>query len=316
MGMLIDGQWVANEDDARKKGGKFNRADAQFRNWISADGDADFPAEAGRYHLYVSNACPWAHRTLIVRRLKKLDDVISVSYVAPLMLERGWELPPGADPVNQASAMHEVYQRARPDYTGRCSVPVLWDRAQGAIVNNESSEIIRMFNSAFDGFGDADLDLYPAALRSEIDTVNDRVYNAINNGVYKSGFASSQAAYEDAVTAVFEALDEMEERLGCHRYLIGAEMTEADWRLFTTLVRFDAVYHGHFKCNLKRIIDYPNLSNYLRALYQMPGVAETVHLQECKTHYYGSHRGVNPTGVVPAGPDLDLDQPHDRGRFD
>ena len=315
MGMLIDGQWVANEHDVRKQSGKFSRADAQFREFVSADGGAEFPAEAGRYHLYVSNACPWAHRTLIVRRLKKLDDAISVSYVAPLMLERGWELPAGADPINQASAMYEVYQRACRDYTGRCSVPVLWDKARGTVVSNESSEIIRMFNSAFDAFGAADLDLYPAPLRAEIDAVNDVVYNAINNGVYKCGFASAQAAYEEAVTALFGALDAMEERLDRQPFLVGARMTEADWRLFTTLVRFDAVYHGHFKCNLKRIIDYPNLANYLRALFQMPGVAETVHIEECKAHYYGSHRGVNPTGVVAAGPDLGLDLAHDRGRL-
>ncbi len=312
MGMLVDGKWVVHGPDPRRRKGAFVRADTQFRGWITADGSSDHPAEAGRYHLYVSNACPWAHRTLIFRKLKKLEAAISVSYVALLMLEDGWTLGEGADPVNGCRCMHQVYAAARPDYTGRASVPVLWDKRRRGIVNNESSEIIRMFNSAFDAGG---TDFSPADLRDEIGAVNQRIYTTLNNGVYKCGFATTQAAYDQTFDALFDTLDWLEGRLAGQRYLIGDRITEADWRLFTTLVRFDAVYYGHFKCNLRRIVDYPNLANYLRDLYQVPGVADTVELDEAKAHYYGSHRRVNPTGIVPKGPALDFDAPHDRGRF-
>ncbi len=315
MGMLVDGKWVVDGPDPRHKAGAFQRADTQFRDWITVDGGSDYPAEAGRYHLYVSNACPWAHRTLIFRKLKGLEAAISVSYVAPLMLEDGWTLAEGADPVAGFRCMHQVYALARPDYTGRASVPVLWDKRRGTIVNNESSEIIRMFNSAFDGIGAGGTDYYPADLRAEIDAVNQRIYTTLNNGVYKSGFATDQAVYEETFDALFDTLDWLEGRLAGHRYLVGDRLTEADWRLFTTLVRFDAVYYGHFKCNLRRIVDYPNLANYLRDLYQVPGVADTVELTETQTHYYSSHLRINPTGIVPKGPAVDFDAPHDRGRF-
>ncbi len=315
MGMLVDGKWIADGPDPRHKAGRFLRADTQFRDRITADGGSGFAAEADRYHLYVSNACPWAHRTLIFRKLKMLEGVISVSYVAPLMLEDGWTLPDGADPVNGFRCMHQVYAAARPDYTGRASVPVLWDKRQRTIVNNESPEIIRMFNGAFDAFGDGAIDFYPAAHRAEIDAVNERIYTTLNNGVYKCGFATAAEAYEAAFDALFETLDWLEARLAGQRYLVDGAITEADWRLFTTLIRFDAVYYGHFKCNLRRLADHPNLSNYLRELYQVPGVADTVELAETKAHYYGSHRRVNPTGIVPKGPTLDFDAPHDRGRF-
>ena len=315
MGMLVDGKWVQDGPDPRYRQGAFVRADTQFRDWITADGSSEHPAEAGRYHLYVSNACPWAHRTLIFRKLKKLDSAISVSYVAPLMLEDGWTLPDGADPVNGLHCMHQVYAAARPDYTGRASVPVLWDKQRRAIVNNESSEIIRMFNDAVGAFDTGGPDFYPADLRDEIDAVNQRIYTTLNNGVYKCGFATGQAAYDETFDALFETLDLLEDRLAGHRYLVGDRITEADWRLFTTLIRFDAVYHGHFKCNRRRIDDYPNLSNYLRDLYQVPGVADTVEFAETKTHYYSSQLRVNPTGIVPQGPSLDFDAPHDRDRF-
>ncbi|MCG8695603.1 MAG: glutathione S-transferase family protein [Minwuiales bacterium] len=315
MGMLVEGTWTTQMPDPRKTGGRFVRADAAFRDWVTADGSSGFKTEAGRYHLYVSHACPWAHRTMIYRKLKGLEDAISVTVVEPLMLEQGWEIAAGNDPVNGAACMHQVYAKAKPDYTGRCSVPVLWDKQTQTIVSNESSEIIRMFNSAFDAIGDPSLDFYPEPLRAEIDAVNELTYENINNGVYKNGFATAQAAYEDAFDALFDALDQCEARLAEQRYLVGNRITEADWRLFPTLVRFDPVYVGHFKCNLRRIADYPNLSNYTRELYQVPGVAETVHLDHIKTHYYASHRGVNPTGIVPKGPEIDYSAPHDRDRF-
>jgi len=316
MGLLIDGRWQDQWYDTKSTGGAFKRQESAFRNWITADGSSGFKAEPGRYHLYVSLACPWAHRTLIFRKLKKLEDAITVSVVEPLMLENGWELAPGADPVNGKSFLYQVYTEVKPDISGRVTVPVLWDKRERTIVSNESAEIIRMLNSEFDAFGDASLDFYPEELRAEIDEINAYVYDRVNNGVYKAGFATEQKIYEDAFDRLFEALDTLEERLGRQRWLVGNRQTEADWRLFTTLVRFDPVYVGHFKCNLRRIQDYPNLSNYLRDLYQTDGFAETVSFDHIKRHYYGSHKTINPTGIVPKGPALNYDAPHDRGRFD
>ena len=319
MGLLVGGVWRDEWYDTEKTGGRFVRSESVFRDWVTADGSSRFPAAAGRYHLYVSLACPWAHRTLIFRKLKRLEQAISLSVVDWHMAEQGWQFSEREgcipDTVNGARFLHEVYTRARPDYSGRVSVPVLWDKETGAIVNNESSEIIRMLNSAFDAFGDRSVDLYPAPLRREIDAINARVYDAINNGVYKAGFATSQAAYEAAFDELFAALDDLEARLARQRYLVGNRITEADWRLFTTLVRFDAVYVGHFKCNRQRLVDYPNLWSYTRELYQVPGVAETVSMRHIKGHYYGSHRWINPTGIVPKGPAIDFRAPHDRARL-
>ncbi|NLJ12343.1 MAG: glutathione S-transferase family protein [Gammaproteobacteria bacterium] len=322
MGLLVDGQWHDQWYDTDSTGGKFERSESQFRNWVTADGsagpsgEAGFKAEAGRYHLYVSLACPWAHRTLILRTLKGLESMISVSVVNPYMREHGWTFIEDtgvvADPLFQATYMHQVYTKADPNYSGRVTIPVLWDKQQNVMVSNESSEIIRMFNSAFDQIGAKPGDYYPEALRAEIDSINAHVYDNINNGVYKAGFATSQKAYELAVFPLFEALDELEHRLANNRYLLGDQITEADWRLFTTLIRFDAVYHGHFKCNLKQIEDYPNLAGYMRELYQWPGVAQTVNMAHIKEHYYRSHDTINPTGVVPAGPVLDFERPHGR----
>jgi len=311
MGLLVDGVWHDQWYDTKKSGGRFERQASRFRDAVSADGSTPYPAAAGRYHLYVAMACPWAHRTLIFRHLKGLTDAISVSAVAPLMLSQGWELPPGADAVNGATALWQVYVKAAPDYSGRVTVPVLWDKETGRIVNNESSEIIRMLN---DGFGDlaSGPDFYPQALRPEIDRWNDLIYPNVNNGVYRAGFATTQAAYEEAFEDVFTTLDKLEAHLAGSRWLCGDTQTEADWRLFTTLVRFDAVYVGHFKCNRRRIVDYPALWDYLRALYQAPGVAATVDLPQIKTHYYGSHATINPTGIIPKGPDLDFSQPSSR----
>ncbi|MEO9612104.1 MAG: glutathione S-transferase family protein [Nitratireductor sp.] len=325
MGLLVDGQWSDKGYDTKKSGGRFVRSQSRFRDWVTRDGapaegrERGFKAEAGRYHLYVSLACPWAHRTLIVRALKKLDDVISVAVVDHFMGENGWTFRKrdGAtgDPLYGANFLHQIYTRADPAYSGRVTVPVLWDRKQETIVSNESSEIIRMLNSAFDAWGDASVDLYPARLRAEIDRWNERIYEPVNNGVYRCGFATTQKAYEEAFGELFTTLDEIEAHLRHHRYLAGERLTEADWRLFTTLVRFDPVYVGHFKCNLRRITDYPNLSNYLRELYQVPGIAGTVDLFHIKQHYYASHESVNPTRIVPAGPALDHDAPHDRARL-
>ena len=322
MGMLVEGRWIDQGYDTEKTEGRFVRWDSAFRHWITPDGapgpsgDGGFEAEPGRYHLYVSYACPWAHRTLIFRKLKGLEEMISVSAVHWLMRENGWSFADGPgvipDPIHGAQLMHQVYTAAEPRYSGRVTVPVFWDKKRGTIVSNESAEIIRMLNSAFDGVGAQPGDYYPEALRDEIDAVNERVYHAVNNGVYKSGFATSQEAYEEAVTPLFETLDWLEARLSGQRYLTGDRITEADWRLFTTLVRFDPVYVGHFKCNLKRIADYPNLSGYLRDLYQQPGVAETVNMEHVKRHYYESHRMVNPTGIVPMGGVEDLAAPHGR----
>lgn len=322
MGFLQDGKWVDQWYETKSSGGQFKRKDASFRNWITADGSAGssgtdgFIAEADRYHLYISHACPWAHRTMIFRNLKGLADMIPVSVVNWYMRDDGWTFHAGdgvvPDPINNAEFMHQIYTAADKTYSGRVTVPVLWDKKIQTIVSNESSEIIRMFNSAFDGVGATSGDYYPQALRREIDEINARVYSTLNNGVYRSGFATTQAAYEEAVVPLFETLDWLEGLLAQNRYLTGAKLTEADWRLFTTLVRFDPVYVGHFKCNLKRIADYANLSSYVRDLYQHKGVAATVHMDHIIHHYYASHDTVNPTGIVPLGPLMDLEAPHNR----
>ncbi|CAN5343469.1 glutathione S-transferase family protein [soil metagenome] len=314
MGLLVDGRWHDQWYDTAKSGGRFVRQDSAFRSWVTPDGapgpsgKGGFAAEAGRYHLYVSLACPWAHRALILRALKGLDAMIGVSVVHWLMLDKGWTFAEGEgvvpDPVGGAQYLHEVYTRADPGYTGRVTVPVLWDKATGTIVSNESSEIIRMLNTAFDGIGAKPGDFYPRALRAEIDGLNERIYGTVNNGVYKAGFATTQGAYEEAVQPLFETLDWLEERLETRRFLTGDAITEADWRLFTTLIRFDAVYVGNFKCNIRRIADYPRLSAYLRALLKVEGVARTVDFDHIKRHYYESHRTINPSGIVPVGPDL------------
>jgi glutathionyl-hydroquinone reductase len=301
MGLLVEGVWRDIWYDTASTGGQFERPATQFRNALSAQ--EPFKPEAGRYHLYVSWACPWAHRTLIYRKLKGLEQAIGVTYVEPLMLEDGWTLADGADSVNGARFLWQIYARADPHYTGRVTVPVLWDRERNAIVNNESAEIIRMLDAWPDARGPL---LRPPELAAEIDALNDMIYPAINNGVYRAGFATSQAAYDDAFDQLFAALDALELRLKDRAFLLGERPTEADWRLFTTLIRFDAVYVGHFKCNRRRIADYPELWDYTRALYQAPGIAETVRFDQIKTHYYGSHRTINPTGIIPKGPDLDL----------
>jgi len=322
MGLLIDGKWHDQWYDTGSTGGRFVRSDAQFRNWVTPDGAAGpsgeggFKAEPGRYHLYVSLACPWANRTLILRAVKGLEDMISVSVVNPYMGEHGWTFEPGpgvvADPVGQAQYLYQVYLRAQAGYSGRVTVPLLWDLQRNTIVSNESAEIIRMLNSAFDGLGAKPGDYSPADLLPEIDAINDEVYNAVNNGVYKAGFATAQDVYEQEVGKLFGYLDTLETRLGQQHYLLGERLTEADWRLFTTLIRFDAVYHGHFKCNLKRLTDYPNLWSYTRELYQVPGVASTVNFDHIKQHYYRSHGTINPNGIVPLGPVLDLERAPDR----
>jgi glutathionyl-hydroquinone reductase len=322
MGLLVDGQWHDQWYDTKKQKGAFVRDESRFRNQVGA---GDFRAEAGRYHLYVSLACPWAHRTLIARRIKGLQDIISVSSVHPLMASNGWEYRndpdfnhpdiPAGDPLYNSRFHHELYTRAQSDYSGRVTVPVLWDKQRHTIVSNESADIMRMFNSAFSDIVDQGPDLYPRALRREIDEINQFVYTHINNGVYRCGFATSQGAYNEAFDALFGALDTLEQRLGQQRYLLGARLTEADWRLFTTLVRFDAVYHGHFKANLRTLSQYPNLSGYLRELYQWPGVSDTVDMTHITHHYYRSHSTINPTGIVPKGPAMALDEPHNRGRF-
>lgn len=325
MGLLQDGKWVDRWYDTKSTDGHFVRKAPKFRNWITPggaagpSGDAGFKAEPGRYHLYVSYACPWAHRTLIYRALKGLEAMISVSVVNWFMGENGWTFHHGpgvvSDPENGAEFLHQVYTAALPDYSGRVTVPVLWDKKTGTIVSNESSEIIRMFNSAFDGIGARAGDYYPESKRAEIDALNDRIYGAVNNGVYKCGFATTQAAYDEAIGPLFDTLDFLDARLATQRFLIGNDITEADWRLFTTLVRFDPVYVGHFKCNVRRIDDYANLSGYLRDLYQQPGVAATVHMDHIKNHYYGSHETINPSRIVPRGPEIDFDAPHDRAKL-
>lgn len=324
MGLLIDGVWREQESDAAAAGGRFERKATAFRNWVTPTGlpgptgHDGFAAAAGRYHLYVSLACPWAHRTLIMRALKGLEQIVPVSVTHWLMADQGWTFAQAEgvvpDPLFNSRYMHELYTRADPNYTGHASVPVLWDRHTQTIVNNESSEIIRMFNTAFDAVGARPGDYYPRDKRADIDEVNARVYDTLNNGVYKAGFATTQGAYEEAVTPLFETLDWLEERLGKSRFLVGDSLTEADIRLFTTLVRFDSVYYGHFKCNIRRIVDYSNLWAYTRDIYQLPGVAPTVNLLHIKRHYYMSHKRVNPTGIVPLGPALDFDAPAERGK--
>lgn len=313
MGLLIDGKWHDHWYDTENNQGEFKREQSQFRGQIGSD---EFPAEADRYHLYVSLACPWAHRALIFRRLKKLESLISVSVVSPIMLEHGWtfDIDQGSsgDPLHNAKYLHELYTRNQHDYSGRVTVPVLWDKKQQRIVNNESADIIRQFNYAFADLAEKTPDYYPESLQADIDAINDEVYNKVNNGVYRCGFATTQQAYEDAYDALFAALDTIENQLGTQRFLCGDTISEADWRLFTTLIRFDAVYHGHFKCNRQRLEDYPHLSNYLRHLYQWPGVADTVDFSHIKRHYYVSHPMINPTQVVPVGPDIDYSRPHNR----
>jgi len=327
MGKLVDGVWRTDWYDTKSTGGKFVRKPTAHHCWVTPDGDlgptgdCGYKAESGRYHLYVSYACPWAHRTLIFRALKGLTEHISVDVVHPYMGEDGWtfrtEDAPGAtgDTLFGDRFLREIYLRNDPKMTGRVTVPILWDKQTKRIVCNESSEIIRMFNSSFDHITGNRLDFWPEAMRDEIEEVNSRVYSGVNNGVYKAGFATSQAAYEDAVTNLFDALDWLEARLATRRYLMGERVTEADWRLFTTLVRFDPVYVGHFKCNIRRLADYPNLWAYTRELYQWPGVAGTVNMDHIKRHYYESHSTINPTGVVPLGPEIDFMAPHRRERL-
>ena len=324
-GVFVDGVWHSEWYDTGKTAGRFVPVDPVFRNWVTADGSAGpsgeggFAAESGRYHLYVSLACPYAHRTVIFRKLKKLENVISMSILDPVMGEQGWEFGSGPgttpDTVNGKQRLGEIYLLADPRYSGRVSVPVLWDKKRRTIVNNESPEIIRMLNSAFAALTDDRADYYPAELRSEIDRINARVYKDVNIGVYRAGFATSQDAYAEGFAAVFAALDWIEELLSRRRYLAGPRLTEADWRLFTTLVRFDAVYYSHFKCNLRRIVDYPNLANYVRELYQLPGIAETVNIDHIKRHYYMSMVAINPTRIVPVGPELKFSAPHNRAQL-
>lgn len=323
MGLLINGTWQNQWYDTKNNAGEFKREEAQLRNWITKDGSAGksgvagFKAEKGRYHLYVSLACPWAHRTLIFRKLKGLEEYISVSVVSPDMLENGWTFDKATgssgDELFGFDYMHQVYSKNKTDYSGRVTVPVLWDKKQQCIVSNESSEIIRMFDSAFDHLTHNQQDYYPLSLRHDIDAINEWIYQEINNGVYRCGFATSVSAYEKAFNTLFSALDRVEAILAKQRYLTGDTITEADWRLFTTLVRFDAVYVGHFKCNKQRIADYPNMQNYLKELYQVEGIKETVDFFHIKRHYYFSHTMINPTQIVPLGPQLDLDSPHKRG---
>ncbi|WP_318474052.1 glutathione S-transferase family protein [Photobacterium leiognathi] len=322
MGLLVDGKWHTDWYDTKSTGGKFERKASSFRNWITKDGsagitgEAGFKAEPNRYHLYVSLACPWAHRAIIYRQLKGLDSMIPMSVVNAYMGENGWNFEAGdgvvADPIFNAQFLHQIYTQADPDYTGRVTVPVLWDKHKQTIVSNESADIIRMLNSAFDDVGAVKVDFYPQALRQQIDELNDFVYANINNGVYRAGFATTQEAYDEAVIALFDALEVIEQRLSTQRYLLGEHITEADWRLFTTLVRFDAVYVGHFKCNLKRIVDFPHIWGYVRDLYQVEGIAQTVDIDYIKAHYYGSHETINPTRIIPKGPKLDFLSPHHR----
>jgi len=325
MGLLVKGVWRDQWYDTKSSGGRFERSRAAFRNWVTRDaapgpsGAAGFAAAPGRYHLYVSFACPWAHRTLVMRELKGLQDLISVSVVHWRMLKYGWTFEQGAgvvpDPILGAKYLHQIYVAADPSYSGRVTTPVLWDRLTATIVNNESAEIIRMFNSAFDRLGARSGDYYPEELRGEIDTLNERIYETVNNGVYKAGFATTQSAYEAALGPLFESLEWLEERLARRRYLCGARVTEADIRLLPTLLRFDLVYFSHFKCNLRRIADYPNLSGYMRELYQLPGVAATFDAGHVKRHYYESHRTLNPSGIVPVGPEIDFSGPHARAHL-
>ncbi|MGX7197851.1 glutathione S-transferase family protein [Enterococcus olivae] len=319
MGLLVDGQWHDQWYDTKSSGGRFIRQESQFRNWITPDGKAGpsgeggFKAEPNRYHLYVSLACPWANRTLIMRKLKGLEGMISISVVHPLMVENGWTFEKQAgvipDPVIHAKYLYEIYTHVEPTYSGRVTVPILYDLKQDKIVSNESSEIMRMLNAAFDEIGAREGDYYPEALREKIDAMNDKIYPKINNGVYKAGFSTKQTVYEEEVNQLFAALDELEEHLEHHRYLVGETATEADWRLFTTLIRFDSVYYGHFKCSIRRLTEYKNLWRYTRELYNWPGIKETVNFEHIKDHYYRSHKTINPTGIVPEGPVLDFSLP-------
>jgi glutathionyl-hydroquinone reductase len=323
MGLLVDGKWHDVWYDTKASQGRFIRTEAQYRNWVTPDGSAGptgrggFRAEPNRYHLYVAFACPWAHRTLILRKLKGLEALISVSAVNSYMGAEGWTFEPGPetipDHVNHVRKLYELYTLADPSYSGRSTIPILWDKEQRTIVSNESSEIIRMLNSAFDDAGANDEDFYPEELRPEIDALNALIYPNVNNGVYRAGFATTQAAYEEAVIPLFATLDELEDRLATRRFLLGPRLTEADVRLFTTLIRFDPVYYGHFKCNKRRIVDYPNLWGFVRDLYQSHGIAETVHVDFIKRHYYGSHANLNPARIIPIGPELDYWEPHRRG---
>ncbi len=313
-GYLEQGQWHDGWYDTKATNGEFVRSESGFRNWVTADGSGDYPAEPGRYHLYVSLACPWAHRTLIARALKKLETAVPVSIVEPVMSDQGWAFSAALpDNANGFSYLHQLYTAARPDYTGRVLVPVLWDTKTRTIVSNESAEILRMLNQAFNAFGDDQVDLYPLLLRGEIDGINAVIYDNINNGVYRCGFASSQAAYEKAYSQLFKTLDRVEGLLASSPYLVGLSATEADWRLFTTLVRFDAVYFGHFKCNRNRIEDFPHLSRYLAGLYQIADVAATVNIDHIKRHYFMSHPHINPSRIVPLGPRLKFCAPADQG---
>ncbi len=325
MGLLQEGRWVDQWYNTKESEGQFVRTSPQFRNWVTSDGSAGpsgisgFQAEPDRYHLYVSLACPWAHRTLIFRELKGLQSIISISVVHWHMAENGWTFKSGEgvvkDTVNGVKNLYQLYTAAKADYSGRVTVPVLWDKKTKTIVSNESSEIIRMFNSAFDGIGASAEDYYPRNLQGEIKKLNTLIYNTVNNGVYKAGFATTQQAYESAVTPLFETLDWLDSHLAKHRFLVGDQITEADWRLFTTLVRFDPVYFGHFKCNLRRVADYPNLSGYVRDLYQQKGISSTLNMQHIKRHYYGSHETINPTKIVPLGPTIDYSLPHNRSNI-
>lgn len=315
MGLLVEGKWQDQWYDTKSTGGHFVRKDSQFRNWVTVDGSAGptgeggFKAEPNRYHLYISYACPWASRTLIIRKLKGLEDMISLSVVNPYMGENGWTFEPGegviADPLLNADYLYQVYTHVDPTYSGRVTVPVLYDKKTDKIVNNESSEIMRMLNTAFDEVGATPGDYYPEALRVEIDSMNDKVYHGVNNGVYKAGFATKQEVYEEEVQKLFSVLYELEEHLSTRKYLVGEQLTEADWRLFVTLVRFDSAYYGHFKCNIRELREYPNLWRYTRELYNYPGIKETVNFYHIKHHYYGSHPTINPNRIVPFGPILD-----------
>ncbi|HET8698339.1 MAG TPA: glutathione S-transferase family protein [Gammaproteobacteria bacterium] len=325
MGLLVEGRWQDVWYDTKASQGRFVRTEAQFRNWITRDGrpgptgEGGFPAERGRYHLYVSFACPWAHRVLIYRKLKGLEELLPLSAVNLYMGAEGWTFEPGLsvipDSVNGAKRLYEIYTIADPRYSGRVTIPFIWDKERRTIVSNESADIIRMLNDAFDELTGNRVDFYPAEHRKEIDELNALIYPNVNNGVYRAGFATTQEAYEEAATAVFAALDQLDARLATRRYLTGARVTEADWRFFTTLVRFDAVYFGHFKCNRRRIVDYPHLWGYVRDLYQTPGVAETVNIEYYKRHYYGSHKTINPYLIIPIGPDIDFAAPHERARL-
>ena len=325
MGLLIDGVWQDRWYDTKSTGGRFERQQSRYRNWVTADGAAGpsgeggFAAEAGRYHLYVSLACPWAQRTLIYRALKGLEDLISLSVVHWRMLENGWTFEPGPgvmpDPIHHAEYLYQVYQAADPAYSGRVTTPVLWDRRRGTIVSNESADIIRMFNRAFDGVGARAGDYYPVGLRAEIDVLNERIYATVNNGVYRAGFATSQSAYEEAVRPLFETLESLEAQLAARRFLCGAQLTEADLRLLPTLLRFDLVYYAHFKCNLRRLVEFPNLWAYTRDVLQTPGIMATFNPEHAKRHYYESHRTLNPSGIVPLGPQIDFSLPHGRERL-